>query len=584
MLPSRFRFVSFRSIVAGKSGPYPIPLVLLLAACVFTCSCCDDDDNDKSSETENNSITIKEDHDWSFDVNDYTWDSPGTTARINLEIDDFHHGDMLVTIFDSKGETIFSKLYWSFDWYWYIDGEFTDIDFTDSGEPGQWTIVLEFDEFTGDVKLIVESTDAPPTEPDVPDPDEDSNLLDLTFGKDGRAAYEPENSGGRRVAVDSAGRILVCGTLVTDQGERRLTVWRFTSTGILDSSFGDGGLKSYTDPGVFASGALDMTIDISNRIIVTGWVAPLVDRKTNLALLRFTPSGNIDTGFATNGIFTFDDGQDETGVGVAIDSLAKIVVAGTSRISANPAGHVLILRFSASGVPDTAWDGDGVLSTPEGNDKATDIAIATGNDPLILGTRNGNFILWKYTNSGVLDGTFGTGGEVTSIVVPGEFRVGTSVAVKDDGTIGVTGVRYFSDGSTPPAMVIWRFLSDGMPLALFGGSGFLTFQYPNGWAVGTGILFDSNGRILVSGVTRTFSTSTADASATLWRYFAAGSIDTSLPGSNGAGFARFDPRPDNAGSTASSITFVGDGSVLASGSVFSRETNAVDMVVWKLKP
>ena len=84
---------------------------------------------------------------------------------MTLDIADFHHGSMLVTIYDSLGMIVYSRLYWTFDWYWYIDGEFTDIDFTDLGVPGNWTIVLEFSEFTGNVTLVVESTEDPPPEP-----------------------------------------------------------------------------------------------------------------------------------------------------------------------------------------------------------------------------------------------------------------------------------------------------------------------------------------------------------------------------------------------------------------------------------
>ncbi|HJS75126.1 MAG TPA: hypothetical protein VJ921_12630, partial [Vicinamibacteria bacterium] len=88
----------------------------------------------------------------------------------------------------------------------------------------------------------------------------------------------------------------------------------------------------------------------------------------------------------------------------------------------------------------------------------------------------------------------------------------------------------------------------------------------------------------VSGVTRSSDTDVSDASATLWRYFLTGTIDLSLVGSNGTGVTRFDPRPQNAGTTASSFIFLGDGKVLASGAAFSRDTNAVDLVTWRLDP
>jgi hypothetical protein len=48
----------------------------------------------------------------------------------------------------------------------------------------------------------------------VPPPSSDSEILDASFGTKGRATYEPDTTAARRLAVDSAGRILACGTIV----------------------------------------------------------------------------------------------------------------------------------------------------------------------------------------------------------------------------------------------------------------------------------------------------------------------------------------------------------------------------------
>jgi uncharacterized delta-60 repeat protein len=338
------------------------------------------------------------------------------------------------------------------------------------------------------------------------------------------------------------------------------------------------------DPAFFASGALDLAVDANDRPVVSGWVAPAADRRTDLAVCRFTIGGDLDTSFSTDGVLTLDDGEDEAGMAVAVDTTGRVVIAGTSRNQDDTAGHLLLIRLLGSGAFDTGFDGDGIVRTSDATDRGKDLAIASGDQPLVLGTRNGNLSIWKFTSSGAPDASFGSGGVVTGPDIPGEFRVGAALAIKDDGTLGVAGVRYYSDGSSPPELALWRFLANGLPIAGFGGSGFLSYRFASGWASGTGIRFDAQGRLLVCGATRSIGSSENDGSATLWRYFPSGSIDTALVGSGGTGVVRFDPRPNNAGTGASAVVLLGNGKALASGAAVSRETNAADFVIWRLQP
>jgi uncharacterized delta-60 repeat protein len=568
-----------------RSGAVSRRLIASLAALALAApwtGCGSSDEDDDSSSEELVSISIIEEHEGSSDDNMYDWESPGPVARLTLNVESLLHGDLLLTIQDAAAATIFSRLYRSFDWFWYVDGEFTDIDFTESGMPGPWKIRLQYTEFTGDVSLLVESTDAPPPDPVVPGPDSNSPLLDLGFGTNGRATYEPGAAAGRRCAVDSLGRIVVCGTVVRGDGSRRLTVWRYLSSGRLDGGFGDAGIYTHEDSSLFASGAFAIAVDSIDRVLVAGWFAPDADRRTDLAVLRLT-TGRLDGAFSSDGVATFDDGEDEVGVAVGLDSIGRVVVAGTSRTQDDAAGHMLLLRFTSGGTPDQALDGDGVVRTTDPTDRATDMTVV-GDRPLVLGTRGGNLILWKFTSGGDPDLGFGSGGIVTGAGPATELRVGRSLVVKDDATLGVAGVRFHNDGSSPPELALWRFTEIGAPLTAFSDDGFLTHAHPDGWAAGNGLRFDPQNRLLVVGVTRSSDVEESDASATLWRFFTAGGLDTSLLGSDGTGVTRFDPRPGDAGTAASSVVRLGTGELIVSGTAFSRETNGVDLVLWQLAP
>jgi uncharacterized delta-60 repeat protein len=556
-----------------------VPVLALALACAGCGNGADDDDSSGGTDT---SITINEERDSFSGESEHSWDAPGSAATVSVEIRNFHHGSVLVTVLDALGAAVFAQLYEANDWFWYIDGQLTDVDVTAPGAAGAWTIDLDYSELTGDVTVVVDASDAPPPDPSVPPPDSISVLLDSSFGTAGRAAYEPDTTAGRRLAIDSLGRVVACGGLLDGAGGRRLAVWRYTADGILDRSFDDDGISIYEDG--TASGALDIAVDSINRVLVAGWVAPGPDRRTDLAVFRFTSLGSLDATFNDDGLMTLDDGEDEAGAALAVDSIGRILVAGTSRNEEDTAGHVLLLRLLSSGRLDSSFDGDGVVRTSDGTDRARDMTLAPGDQPLILGTRTGNLALWKFTSGGGLDGSFGSGGIVTGPGAPGELRVGAALAIKGDGTLGIAGVRYHDDGSGPPALALWRYEANGSPLLTFNTSGFLAYEYPDGWAAGTGVGFDAGGQVLVSGATRSSSAEESDASATLWRYFNSGAVDLALPGSDGTGASRFDLRPQDAGTAASSFIILGDGKVLASGAAFSRDTNAVDLVLWKLDP
>lgn len=566
----------------GRGLLLPIAFAGVLLALALGSGGCGDDDSD--SESSNRSITIEEERNYSFDDSDYDWDSPGPVARVRLEVNEFNHGDMAITIFDALGRVIFSKIYWTFDWYWYIDGEFSDLDFTEAGEPGLWTILLEYSEFTGEVTLVVETTEDVPEEPEVPPPTSDSDLLDASFGDDGRAAYEPDTAGGRRVAIDSAGRAVTCGSRIDAEGNRALGVWRFTPAGALDSTFGSGGVYTFASPDVSASGGFDLALDGFGGILVSGWAAG-PDRRTDLVLVHLNDAGQIDTDFGAGGFARLDLGEDEIGTGVAVDGSGAVHVAGTSRAADNSSGRVLLARFAGNGILDPAFGDGGVArTTGDATDRGADVGLQSSGLPVVLGARRQGAALFRFTAEGDLDTTFGSGGVVTSEGGAGEIRIGRSLAIAADDTLAVAGLRVFQTETDPSEATIWRLTPNGLPLTTFNGSGFLAYRHTGGSAAASGIAFDSVDRLVVSGGTKPSTGDSSGASATLWRYFASGAFDGSLPGSGGTGVARFDPRPDAAGTSASALVFAPDGSLFSTGSAFDRESGAIDLVVWQLEP
>ncbi len=133
--------------------------VACLAVLVLFGPGCQDNPDDDFVVITATSITIQEENVWETGNSVYTWNAPGGVVRMILEVDDFGHGDLRVRVFDVSGVEILDKLYLSNDNYYYFNGEYYDVDFTDPGAAGPWTITLGFWEFTGDVHVIFEDLD-----------------------------------------------------------------------------------------------------------------------------------------------------------------------------------------------------------------------------------------------------------------------------------------------------------------------------------------------------------------------------------------------------------------------------------------
>jgi hypothetical protein len=66
----------------------------------------------------------------------------------------------------------------------------------------------------------------------------------------------------------------------------------------------------------------------------------------DMAVVRYTPAGNLDAGFGTGGIVRTDLGADERAYGMRIQGNGRIVVAGVGwPPGGSLASHFLLARY-----------------------------------------------------------------------------------------------------------------------------------------------------------------------------------------------------------------------------------------------
>jgi uncharacterized delta-60 repeat protein len=332
-----------------------------------------------------------------------------------------------------------------------------------------------------------------------------TGTLDSAFGIGGKVTtdFAGGDDIGWGVAVDSADRIVVAGHATTGN-EELFAVVRYTPAGVLDTSFGTGGIVT-TDVNADGIGtspdvAKAVAIDLQGRVVVAGYSDN--DYNDDVAVVRYTPVGALDTTFGGgDGIVTtnikdnFSAGGNDYGQAVAIDSQGRIVVSGrTESLSSSGGGSwdFAVVRYTADGLRDSTFGGgDGTVATDFGLkslDWGHGVAIDSQDKIVVAGSSaqesQYHVAVARYTTAGVLDGTFGTGG----LVPPGSGCIGTNrgygVAVDSKERIVVAGTAFNCTSPTGPVndFLVVRYVGVSAPAActvvgtpgddvLFGTSG-----------------------------------------------------------------------------------------------------------------
>ncbi len=206
--------------------------------------------------------------------------------------------------------------------------------------------------------------------------------LDPAFGIDGRVTTDIGTPGSgdfgqQVVAYQSDGKAIMVGS----SGNKMVAV-RYNADGGLDSTFGvDGIARIAFNANVVGN---SVAVDSAGRVLIAGYL--LSPTGPDFAVARLTPSGALDTSFSGDGEQTIDFGSTaDYGFGVATDSADRVIIAGYTNQSATGSDFA-VARLTSSGELDASFSGDGKQTIDFGGttDRATGIAV-DGADRVILG-------------------------------------------------------------------------------------------------------------------------------------------------------------------------------------------------------
>lgn len=268
------------------------------------------------------------------------------------------------------------------------------------------------------------------------------------------------------LAIDSHGRIVIAGTITRDGNLTDFGVARLTDTGQLDAAFdGDGkAVIPFQQGGVECVGrANGVAVDSLGRIVVCGSV--LTSDRVGGGVARLLPNGQADTSFGTAGKIFSSVGKSSAKQfnDVRIDAAGRILLAGIVQKPNTPM-QLFAQRLKATGSPSLSFGSGGtavipfscgpkapgvVLTAPRAAiDASGRIILAVTVRPLAAAFTAADYGVARLTSKGKPDPAFGTAGCATV-----GFNVGGDdsdflggVAVDPQGRILVAGMVQRSSG------------------------------------------------------------------------------------------------------------------------------------------
>lgn len=400
--------------------------------------------------------------------------------------------------------------------------------------------------------------------------------LDPTFGGNGSVDVPYRIRG---VAIQDDGKIVVVGETREVVGAANVVLARFLADGSVDATFGAGG-----DTVVDVSGGRDqmnaIAIAPGGDIVVAGCSTESSDRNT--AVLRLNGDGVLDATFGNGGIVELDLASpdfDDCANALLVASDGAVLTAGEAEFNRDDgsctAQDFLILQLTAAGAPDSTFGNEGVLAVEEPcSQSATalyrydDGRILVGGQGETQATPGGfpddfgdpDWFVVRLMPNGSPDPTFGAGTGAIKAELGDDEEI-AAIAVQSDGHIVAIGELYSPQGSPDPAAA--RFTAEGLADATFGSGGLATLPSPDTQErIQDGLLLP-DGTLLAVGFRIRPQIGT---DAFLTQFLADGTTDLAF---GDQGVSEIDI-PEVLSATARAVLDLPDGKIVAVGSVSNK--------------
>jgi uncharacterized delta-60 repeat protein len=327
--------------------------------------------------------------------------------------------------------------------------------------------------------------------------------LDTSFAGTGftRTKFGFGDDFGRAMTLQPDGKLIVAGNSGVEFLGGNFSMVRFTTNDTLDASFGAHGKVITPVGGTNFSQANAVRIQSDGKIILAG-IANNSPSSSDVAIVRYNADGSLDTSFGTNGngIVKTDIGLADSANGMFINSEGKIIVAGSS------SGNLFVARYDTNGMLDTSFDGDGIaIKDTAANIGALAMTLQADGKILVTGSTLFHTGVFRFLTNGLPDSTFDGDGMV--VITNGiEGSSGNAITIQSGGAIEPDRIVIAGYGQVAFAtysISVIRLDLDGTPDSTFDGDGKVLTSLGSGFQTAQAVLVQRSGlfssRIIVAG-------------------------------------------------------------------------------------
>jgi uncharacterized delta-60 repeat protein len=334
-----------------------------------------------------------------------------------------------------------------------------------------------------------------------------NGALDTSFGGTGAVILNLKAGGmARAVVVQPDGKIVVNYTSGTT-----FNLARSNANGTQDTAFGASGtgIVSISTGKGTTDTAYSLALEPNDDIVVAGTVSSSTGMR--LALVRYTASGLLDTSFGPGGIVTsqFASPLDLDSSGANFIDL----VLDTSTLDPDAGKIVVVTRLAATGHPDvvaryhancsldTSFAGSAGYEILSNLTLMPSVAVQSNGHIIVAGGNGASIELDRLNPDGSFDSTFGSGGIVAVSPPPNTiYYDDEGVTIQPDGKI-VTAGPYQNTSTGAQDFFVARFNpADGGLDTSFDTGGVATVASGSSISASTvGIALEPDGRIVAAG-------------------------------------------------------------------------------------
>ena len=241
-----------------------------------------------------------------------------------------------------------------------------------------------------------------------------AGVLDNTFGVGGVATIPTSGQIPTTMLLLPDNKVLIT-TFTYDTGISR--IYRLNANGTIDTSFGTSGSTLITSPDTSAAQVYGMNVSADGKILLSGLLAGVGDDRA--LVTRYSANGTLDTTFGTNGFAFVGPGTDgNSAVSVDVVADGSLLISGNAEFTSS--NEVFLTQISSAGTVDTSFGTNGYVRYTRVSLSGLPVVTLQPDQRILFGYATDRVNIHRLNANGSPDATFGANGSITRTAPDGE--------------------------------------------------------------------------------------------------------------------------------------------------------------------